>query len=103
MRHLAAAVALSFGCLLVAASCVQGQEVSETESVGGDTPAIEPKDDEELGGLTTGDVCLAAASGIPAREAFCRSALVPPYLKQSCWAHVLLTRVEWIGWCSLYF
>jgi hypothetical protein len=85
-------------------ACIQGgPAVSETECSSGDTPAIEPQDDDEAGGLSAGDVCLAAASGIPAREAFCRSAMVPPYLKQSCWAHVLTTRVEWIGWCSLYF
>lgn len=49
------------------------------------------------------DICYAAAGDFEARRAFCNSAWVAPTLKQSCWAHVLESRVKWIGWCSWYF
>lgn len=49
------------------------------------------------------DICYAAAGSFEARRDFCNSAWVEPTLKQSCWAHVLESRVKWIGWCSWYF
>jgi hypothetical protein len=49
------------------------------------------------------DICYAAASNVETRRAFCVSAWVEPSLKQSCWAHVLESRIKWIGWCSWYF
>ena len=114
IHRIIAALVLSLSCALSAAACVQSAErSSETEGTAG-APTAETTNENDLSfgpqlpalgvALTTRDVCIAAAAGgIPTKEAFCRSILVPPALKRSCWARVLETRTEWIGWCWLWF
>ena len=112
-RSRIATSALAFlSCGIVAAACVQ---VPETESGSGPTSAVETRDSEdtesEPGGSSgeespvalVRDLCIAAVVSIDAREAFCRSILVPPYTKQACWARVLQSPASWIGWCSWAF
>jgi hypothetical protein len=81
----------------------------ETSRFGQEEPANVDLDGEPQGGDVgtpqglAMDICYAAASNVETRRAFCVSTWVEPSLKQSCWAHVLESRIKWIGWCSWYF
>jgi hypothetical protein len=112
-NRITAAIAVSLFCALSTASCVQSPYPSEangvheravgTENEGSLDFESEPPDGAAVPQGLARDICYAAAGGLEARREFCRSALVEPTLKQSCWAHTLESRVKWIGWCSWYF
>lgn len=117
--HLATTIIVSLSSIVLAASCIQASSESDREDTAdnaipeaselgdltenNEDPAADGLSPKAIG-LTTRDLCIAAADGgIPVKEAFCRSVLVPPALKRSCWARVLESRTEWIGWCWLWF
>jgi hypothetical protein len=109
-NQIVAALVVSFSCALLTAACVQSPEPSsETDGAAGGTPFIERRADDDpyevavpLGVAL--DPCIAAGkAGLDARRDFCNHAFVAPEQKRPCWAHLLLSRAEWIGWCYWNF
>jgi hypothetical protein len=106
-----AVTVISITTMLSATSCVQRRDPSpETDGAGARGPAIETRDEgdddaqpEMTGSGTIKNICIAAAGSVDEKEAFCRSALVPPHKKQGCWMRVLPSPAEWIGWCAWNF
>lgn len=126
-NNLISAILMSFSCVVLTASCVQtamperkdedarvpgarvadfgdtgdGPPVSNVGSELGTSPGFNPESSQSAGLPTAREICLAAGrAGVEAREAFCRSSLVPPHGKEPCWRRVLLSLPEWIGWCT---
>ena len=94
---------------MFAAACTQTEGIStsaivtrDSEDVGSELGGSAGEDAQEMGGVAQ-QICVAAAASINTREAFCRSVLVPPYLKQPCWSKVPESAAQWIGWCAWVF
>lgn len=105
-----AAVVVSFSCALLTAACAQSSEPSsETDGADGITTVIETRADDEVYDVAVPlgvalELCVAAGkAGLDARRDFCNPAFVAPEQNRPCWAHLLLSRAEWIGWCYWNF
>ncbi len=107
--HVVTAVVTSLSSALLTASCVQSPvPCDEAECSADDALFTEiTADDDPTEAVPLGvalELCVAAGkAGLDARRDFCNSAFVAPEQKRSCWAHMLLSRAEWIGWCYWNF